>query len=707
MTTRFEQEGAIRVSARMQRVGGRWTQVSAVAVLAVALVCSPSSSDDRLAGGEAASAQGDETLRAELADARAEFLEAWSRMESGASPTAAEDSDRLRGYPLYPYLEAARIARALGRPVEPDTAADAAAREFMLRHGDEPVAGQVRQALLESLARRDEWQRFLAERDSTGSDVALRCLTLRGRIALGDLQGIAPEIVDVWLTGRQLPLDCEPVFAWLRGEALLTDALIEQRVRLLLESGQAAFARVIAARLPAERAAPWLRWADLLERPRDTLDALIRAPSTPLPEGALDAGWRRLTRNQPDEALVRLERLIDAFELDPAAESRATLALALGLSWDRRAEALALFARVAPADLDDYALGWLTRAALWAGEWRLARDAIIAMSAEQRAETRWRYWAARAAEETGQRRAARALYRAILAADNYYSAMAAARLDEPVEPSQRTVRAEERRLARLASLAPFIRARELFFSRMPWLAAPEWRHGSAPLDAEDARQTIHLAMRWGWYDLGVATATSQRVFDDYRLLYPTPYDEPVHAAAALTKLEPALIYGVIRQESLYRSDAASSAGAIGLAQLQPDTARRAARRWSLPEPTRADLMVPSINVTLGAAELRSLVETFDGQLPVALAGYNAGPNAARRWLPDRPLDADVWIENIPYNETRSYVQRVLWHSLVFAWLESGDARDTRAWLAQIGPAAGSIALASSAAQASPARRATE
>src|SRR5690606_6631191 len=104
-----------------------------------------------------------------------------------------------------------------------------------------------------------------------------------------------------------------------------------------------------------------------------------------------------------------------------------------------------------------------------------------------------------------------------------------------------------------------------------------------------------------------------------------------------------------------------------------------------PEPSRADLLVPEVNLELAAAELRALLDEFAEQLPLALAGYNAGPNAARRWLPQRPLDADIWIENIPYNETRNYVQRVLWHSLVFSWLESGAGHDTRGWLAAIVP----------------------
>src|SRR5690606_24359476 len=204
-------------------------------------------------------------------------------------------------------------------------------------------------------------------------------------------------------------------------------------------------------------------------------------------------------------------------------------------------EAVELFGRVAPEHIDDYALGWLARAALWAGDFALAKDAIAAMSPAQQDETRWRYWAARAAEETGDRRKARELYREVLPTDNYYAAMAAARLGERMTPGQASVPVDERRIAKVASLGPFVRARELLRARMPAEAAAEWRYGSASLDPDDGLQSIHLAMSWGWYDMAVATATSHRIFDDYRLLYPTPYDDAVAGAAALAGVDPTLL----------------------------------------------------------------------------------------------------------------------------------------------------------------------
>jgi len=117
--------------------------------------------------------------------------------------------------------------------------------------------------------------------------------------------------------------------------------------------------------------------------------------------------------------------------------------------------------------------------------------------------------------------------------------------------------------------------------------------------------------------------------------------------------------------------------------MQLDTARRTARQWKQPLPDLADLFDPATNILLGAARLRTLLDKFDGQIPAALAAYNAGPNAVTRWLPGKPIDSDVWIENIPYGETRVYVQRILWHVLTFTWLHTKEAQQTKSWLTPI------------------------
>ncbi len=583
--------------------------------------------------------------RAAFDEVRAEFLAALEAIRTGAPP--AIDA-RLRAYALFPYLEAARVERALEDASATDSAADRDAAAFLAAHGAEPVGRDVLEAWLESLARRKQWKAFLAHYDAGGADQALRCRALEARIGLGRTHGLAAAIAHIWLTPEQLPPECEAPFDWLRAQGALTDDLIERRVELLLENGRADFARIIARALPDRRAAPLLRWAALLSEPRETIDALLAGPSSGVRLEALEAGWQRLARDEPAAALERYAPLVAGLGLDAAAASRLARALALGLAWDRRPEALEYFARVADADLDDYALAWRTRAALWAGDWALAARSIDGMSRDERLESRWRYWRARAAEQLHDRAQARGLYGSILDRDDYYAALAAARLGRAYAPHAEPLPADERVIRRLAALPALVRARELYYAGLPWHAAAEWRFGSHGLDAAARIQTVRLTARWGWYDMAIATASRRGVFNAYDVLYPRPYESAVGAAASLTKLEPALIYAVIRQESLYRPDAASAAGAVGLTQVMPATARRIAAAWNEPEPQRADLLTPAVNIKLGAAELRDLVSRFEEQLPVGLAAYNAGPNAAERWLPERPLPADVLDREHPF-----------------------------------------------------------
>jgi soluble lytic murein transglycosylase len=374
---------------------------------------------------------------------------------------------------------------------------------------------------------------------------------------------------------------------------------------------------------------------------------------------------------------------VRARHLDKRAASPLALALALALSWDRDAHARKYFAKVEAADFDDSAREWQARAALWAHDWKLAARSIAAMSEESRRTARWRYWSARVAAHEGKPVEARRLYESLLSEDNYYSAMAAARLKRPIAPNPQPLAVDEALLSRLGTQSEFVRARELHWHRLLDAARSEWRVGARGI--ESPQQLIPLAARWGWVHQAVDIATRERVFNDYALLYPRPYDAEVASAAQLTGLPTALIYSVLRQESLYERDARSSAAAHGLTQLTLDTARLTARKWQLPAPTADALFDPNVNVMLGAAHLKDLLNRFDGQLPLALAAYNAGPGAVQRWLPAREMEPDIWLENVPYNETRDYVRRILWHTVVFGWLGEQKAQETRGWLRAVKP----------------------
>lgn len=618
------------------------------------------------------------------------FKQAYANATSRTTDETA-DSEALRTYPLYPYLQAARIKRALNDATGELGTVDQRAETFLAYYEREPVARDLRNVWLASLARRKQWQAFLKHyRDESASD-SLRCHSFTARIEVGQTEDLSLDIARQWLTPHSLP-DCRRPFDWMRSQNAMTPALIEQRARRALDSNNPRFARQIAAMLPADRAAPLLRWAALLESPQKQIDALIASPAREVEPKAQLAGWTRFARTDREGAMRRYENFVRARKLTDEAASPYALALALALSWDRRPEALSYFKRALPQDFDDSAREWHARAALWAGDWQLVANIIAAMPDEQRSIARWRYWAARATEKTSDPKVARQLYESVLTDDNFYSVMAAGRLERPLAPNAEKLSLDQAQVKRIEQLPPMVRARELLLSDMRHEATREWWFGFEQLMEAERTQTIHLAARWGWYVQAIATATQQRVFNDYELLYPQPYEAEVLSAAKLTGLEPQLIYSVMRQESLYQPDALSSAGARGLLQMLPETARRTARKWRRPQPSANDLFNPAINVPLGAATLRSLVDRFGGQTLVALAGYNAGPNAAARWIPAEALDPDIWVENIPYNETRNYVQRILWHNVVFSWLQTGKPQKVDGWLARVAPPADTAIL---------------
>src|SRR5258708_6311634 len=239
----------------------------------------------------------------------------------------------------------------------------------------------------------------------------------------------------------------------------------------------------------------------------------------------------------------------------------------------------------------------------------------------------------------------------------------------------------------IAAEPGLIRAHELFDCDMTDEAALEWTTVLGGAEPAAKVQAAHLAARWGWYAESITTLAQAGEWDDVPLRYPRPYPNDVAAASELAGVPADWILGFMRQESLYRKDALSRADARGLIQKLPSTAAAVARQWHLPPPRQDNLFDPSVAVPLGAAYLRELLDRHAGQLHLSLAAYNAGPGPVGRWLPARSMDADVWIENIPYGETRGYVQHILEHIVALAFVGDADPPPLQALMPMLHPAA--------------------
>lgn len=641
-----------------------------------------------------ATAQTPATAAVDNGAVRAEFvqqIEALEAMPAPAQPgSIGEASAALRGYVLYPYLEAQRLRTPLRFGVAPD---DAAVAALLQRDGDVPWTRELRRDWLVDLAKRRNWQPFLANYLDNRADARLRCERLNALIASQPPEPGTPNtsaaaadplrsaVLDLWTTGAQLPDACVAPFEWAKARGWFTPELTEKRARLALQAGNADLADFLLRPLPPESLPALRSWVRLLRNPDRELDAIAAAGPTVMlaqePE-AIAGAFTKLGRSNPLNTPPRLDNFIAACGtpcalVSPATPGELRREVALGSAWSRLPQTVAAFRAVDDAALDERSHEWRIRAALWAGDWKLANSWLAALPPTLADQQRWRYWRARSLEKNSDKAGARALYEKLAAETGYYPLLAAYRLDRGYVPVP-TVSAKDPALQQQLALKPgMVRVRELWLAGRNEWSSLEWGEQIASLDNAQLVQAARLAQTWGAQVQTVAAASKAQVFNDLELLYPRPFENEVAAASRASGVPSNWIYAVMRQESLYDPRARSRADALGLLQMLLGTARDTARRQQQPIPSAADLFNPEINTRLGALHLRELLERYDNEFVLVLGAYNAGPKPVARWQPAKDsLDADIWIENVPYNETRSYIQRVIWHSAVFGWRADGS-----------------------------------
>lgn len=622
-----------------------------------------------LAAGPAAAAPAPEAQRAE-------FRAALERVDARNAPA---DRPALRRYLLYPYLEAARLRQALV-PLganKRDAGIEKRIRAFLARHGDAPVTTDLRHDWLQYLAERARWTEFVAGYEQTVPGPVLRCHALAARLALHDFDGLREAVLEQWLAPRAPPPACAPAFRWLDTPDRLSDAEIEARARVAAQTRQPVPAAL--RDLPPARQALARLWERLMAAPERTLqrflagedtDGLPKSPDPGVGEAVLDA-FERVARRDSGKARALYRPLRAHAALSEAQRARLQRAYALGLAYDFDEDALELFDELPEDATDPLSREWRVRAALWHGEWKLALRWLEAMPEPQRSEPRWGYWRARMLERRRRQDEARVLYEQVAREREYYAFLAAERLGRKPELRPRALPDDAAVQAQLAALPAMQRARELFAAELPALASAELRYALRERGVAQQAQAARLVAAWGWLDAAVLLLSELQLWDDLWLRFPVPHDAAIAAAAKASGVPADWIYAVLRTESLYDTRATSSAGALGLLQLRLPTAQQVARRIGQPRPQRDDLYQPAVNIALGAYYLRELHDRFGGRLVLTLAAYNAGPNRIPRWLPPETLDGDIWVENIPYNETRGYVQRALSNLVMLSWRRSG------------------------------------
>ncbi len=594
-----------------------------------------------------------------LAAQRALFLEAEKAIAQADENRYRRLERQLRDYPLLPYLELARLRRDLGhtRPQR--------VRQFLKRHAGTPVADLLRRDWLDLLARKQRWWLYLADYVPQRS-VRRQCHHLRALIETGRADEAWPKVEKLWLHGRSRPKVCDPVFAAWEAAGKRTPELTWRRIALAMKAGQTGLARYLGKKLPAEDRAWVERWIRVHRHPGRILDDPgLRTPH-PWRTALLRHAIERQARSDGMAALRLWKAVQDRYPFSEVQRHAIARRIALALDHDDSEQAYAWILSVTPAE-DDMRLHTARfNAALLRRDWRQLLSDLRHWPASERASERWQYWMTRALEGVGRENTARDFYRRLAKKRSYYGFLAADRIGAPYHLLHRQTPQDPEVIARVRKLDGVRRALELHALARREAARREWRYATRRLDRKALRAAALIAESANWHDQAIFTLARTGYWDDLQLRFPLEHQEIVIDQSRRNALDSAWIYAVIRQESAFMQDARSHAGALGLMQLMPATARTVARRrLGIDHLSGRRLLDPALNIRLGSAYLKELKERLGDNPVLATAAYNAGPHRVDRWLPPYPLEADIWVELIPFRETRTYLRRVMSYTVIY------------------------------------------
>ncbi|MBC8008194.1 MAG: lytic transglycosylase domain-containing protein, partial [Prolixibacteraceae bacterium] len=536
---------------------------------------------------------------------------------------------------------------------------------FLFLHENSLVADRLRADWLRQLARNGDWTSFLREYPKLGTaDTELACFASQARMARGD-SGVLSQARPLWFTAQVLPESCLPIFQAMFDKQILSADDSWSRVRLALENGNLSGARMLLVYLPAAQRPDAKMLDSISKRPQRYLD------KTPL---------LLKTRGQRELAIYALYKTAESW---PGIAAERLRQISGNLPDEEREYAWAQIGAVASRNLhpdalpwfknagngmNDRQLSWYARAGLRAGDWSEVLAAINAMSHAERRRAQWRYWRARALTALGRPAEANVLLAPLSNEFNFYGQLAAEDLGTSISSVPQTYHPSSDEVDAIAADRGIRRALAWYRAGLRYEGALEWQWSIKDYDDKQLLAAAVLAVRNDWYERAIDTAERTAILHDFGLRFPSPYRKLVQDYSQQLDLDEAWVYGLVRQESRFVHTARSSAGASGLMQLMPATARWVAKRLGLNAHHTTLTETVDTNIGLGTYYLREVLDSVDKHVVMASAGYNAGPRRARDWAANRPLEGAIYIETIPFTETREYVKKVMNNTLYYARL---------------------------------------
>lgn len=607
-------------------------------------------------------------------DEQALFFKAEHAIRLNDSVMTEKLLSKLIDTPLYNYLEYQKIKKDIvnnqnkktifySHPIDINIILN-----YRNTYPNSPLSDKLFYFWIQRQAAEKRWDTFLAAlnpNDTLSHSIDLQCYKLYAQYYTKPEPDILKSALSLWTHIQNHSSACVPLFELLHEEGLINQDKLLKKHRLLIERKTPQslnLAKSLKSYMHPEYQAIASTWENWLKNPSQITNQSLVNKLTKYRNQIIVSSFKQYAKLNPRQASKVFEEKISTLNLTSFEIGEIVKQMALSLALQHDPKAAFWFSKIPKTQLDNKTREWQIRTALRNADWQQVLHYLDQLDHTQSQQARWQYWRARALEAL-QLSGYRTIYSQLAQDRSYYGFLAAERIDQVIQLNHRPLPYSSEAMNNLENRLAILRIKALFDINRPIDAHREWYYMIASMDTPEKIHAARLAQKLKWYHLAIYTFNQSEYKDDIILRFPLAYEKNIINAAQAHQMDSAWLFAIARQESNFNALAISPVGAIGLMQLMPKTAQ-------VIHPGRiAHLSEPHINITLGTRYLRTLRDQLKNPILVT-AAYNAGPSRVKRWLPIESCAGDVWIETIPFEETRHYVENVLAYTCIYKTLQN-------------------------------------